>query len=139
MSKAVDETIQTFLSDTRIGILTSLTSAGAPLAVPIWYEWDGERIWFFSEGHAAKIKRLQRDPRVSLLVARPAGEPEYWVAVDGTAKIHDTSALDLIERLAARYWDLSQEGPASILKSWRDNADSFRLVEIVPTKIRSYG
>ena len=76
MGSMTDQACQDFLSETRLGILTNLTESGAPVAVPVWYEWDGERARIFTGRESAKVRRLQRDPRASLLVARPLGEPE---------------------------------------------------------------
>src|SRR4051794_22191598 len=76
-----------FLGEARIGVLAMLGTAGAPLAIPIWYEWDGERARMFTDHQSPKIARLRRDGRVCLTVAEPVGVPEAWVAIEGLATI----------------------------------------------------
>lgn len=128
----------TFLSETRLGILTTMASDGTPISVPVWYEWDGEHARVFSNDTSAKIRRLQRDPRASLLVTNVVGEPEYWVAIDGTVAIEREGAIELAERLAARYWDLRDPDRAAAVSRWRDNAATLILLELTPTRIRTY-
>ena len=76
-----------FLQQARIGMLSTLDAAGAPLAIPLWYEWDGARARMFSSVSAPPLARLRRDGRVCLTVAESAGVPEAWVAIEGLATI----------------------------------------------------
>ena len=138
MSRAeIDE----FLSKPRIGVLCTNDLDGSPNGVPIWFEWDGEQVRMFSTVSHKKIARLENDPRASLLVARPAGEPEAWVAVDGVVSISDDGVVPLFERLAARYW--VDEDPAvarahaETVESWRRAAAQLRVLVIEPDEIRS--
>ena len=66
--------IDEFLRETRIGVLCTNDLDGSPNGVPVWFEWDGERIRMFSHASHKKIARLEHDPRASLLVAREVGE-----------------------------------------------------------------
>ncbi len=127
-----------FLSETRLGIFTTIASDGTPISVPVWYEWDGERARCFSDASSRKVKRLERDTRASLLVTNVLGDPEYWVALDGTVVIQREGAIELAERLAARYWDLNNPGRAATVRRWRENAETLVLLELTPTKIRTY-
>jgi PPOX class probable F420-dependent enzyme len=137
MASMSKEAREALLSQPQVGILATLGEDGAPIAVPIWFEWDGKCARMFTSGMSPKVRRLQKDPRASLLVARPAGEPEEWVAVDGTVEIHEEGALQLAERLAERYWDLSDEGHKATLELWRKASQTLRLIELKPTRIRS--
>jgi PPOX class probable F420-dependent enzyme len=128
-----------FLSETRIGILTTLRRDGSPVAVPVWYEWDGERARIFSNGTSAKVGRLRRNSRASLLVTNTVGEPEYWVAIEGTAVIQREGAIELAERLAERYWDQNDPEHSEALAGWRKNASSLVMLELTPARTRAYG
>ncbi len=128
-----------FLSETRLGILTTMTRDSTPISVPVWYEWDGERAQVFSDASSAKVRRLRHDSRASLLVTNVLGEQEYWVAIDGTMAIGSEGAVELAERLAARYWDLSDPDRAAAEQGWRKHADALVLLELTPTRIRTYG
>ena len=127
-----------FLREPRVGVLSSLDASGAPVAVPLWFEWNGEAACFFTSALSPKVKRLEADPRVSLLVANPAGEDEVWVAIDGRVELHADGAIELAERLAERYWDTSTPSHREALDLWRKAAAVMRRVEIHPTRIRTY-
>jgi PPOX class probable F420-dependent enzyme len=128
-----------FLQETRIGILTTMAADGAPVSVPVWYQWDGATARVFSSKTSAKIRRLARDPRASLLVTNAVGEPEFWVAIDGTMAIRPDGAIKLAERLAERYWDMNDAGHRKSVDGWRKNASSLVVLELTPTRIRTYG
>lgn len=134
--------IDEFLSEPRIGVLCTSDLDGSPNGVPVWFEWDGERILMFSSASHKKIARLENDPRASLLVAREVGETEAWVAVDGAVSIGEGDVVPLMERLAARYW--VDEDPAvaaahaETVEMWRQAAAQLRVLTIVPGEIRSY-
>ncbi|MGI9433069.1 MAG: pyridoxamine 5'-phosphate oxidase family protein, partial [Myxococcota bacterium] len=96
-----------FLAEPRYGMLTILRSDGSPIAVPVWFDWTGEVVNMFTSVVSPKIKRLQADPRASLLVANHITEHETWVAFDGPVSIHEDGGIELAERLSSRYWDLS--------------------------------
>lgn len=134
--------IDKFLSEPRIGVLCTNDLDGSPNGVPVWFEWDGERITMFSSASHKKIARLENDPRASLLVAREVGEPEAWVAVDGVVSIGEEGVVRLMERLAARYW--VDEDPAvakahaETVDMWCRAAARLRVLTIVPEEIRSY-
>jgi PPOX class probable F420-dependent enzyme len=124
-----------FLREPRIATLSMLTASGAPAAVPIWYEWDGERARMFTSGGSAKVARIRRDGRVCLTVAEPTGVPEAWVSVEGMARIEEGSGFALAERLAPRYY--APEHAAETLASWEHSAADWVTLVIEPIRIRS--
>ncbi len=127
-----------FLEEPRLGVLTYLREDGGPIAVPLWFEWDGGRARFFSSVDSPKMKRFERDGRISLLVPNRPDEVEAWVAIDGTVSVHEDGALALAERLAARYWGDDDPAHQETLELWRKAEAALRRVEIEPTRIRSW-
>ena len=138
MSTPPDEIRDAFLSETRIGILTTLDSSGWPISMPVWFEWDGSRARVFTTATSRKMRRLNTDPRVSLIVSNEVGQPEYWVAIDGEVEVLKDGAVELAKRLADRYWDMSDDEHRKAVDSWVVDGDRLRVLEIVPTKIRTY-
>ena len=133
-----DERRDEFLAKTRYGYLTTLRQDGAPLTVPVWFEWDGEAVRIFTGKGSTKVKRIQRDPRITLLVANDMDEPESWVAFDGKAVIEDKGGIELAEQLAHKYWDLSNPTQKATLANWQKHGDSFCLIVLRPEQIRTY-
>ncbi len=138
MASMSSEAREAFLAQTRLGFLSTLDADGAPISIPIWFEWDGQCARMFTGASSPKIRRLQHDARASLVVASALGEKEEWVAIDGVITIHLTGGMELAERLARRYWDLSDPARAQTLESWRREASALRLLELIPSRIRSY-
>jgi nitroimidazol reductase NimA-like FMN-containing flavoprotein (pyridoxamine 5'-phosphate oxidase superfamily) len=75
------------------------------------------RIQLFTAPESLKVRRLRRDPRVSIVIAAPVGERERWVSVAGRTTMEPDGAHDLSARLAARYWDLDDPARADDLRA----------------------
>jgi PPOX class probable F420-dependent enzyme len=132
-----DEERDRFLAEPRYGILNTVRSDGSPVAVPVWFDWNGEALRMFTSVLSPKIRRLQADPRASVLVVNHLAEPESWVAFDGPVSIQEEGGFELAERLAPRYWDLSDPERRSTLELWRKAAGALRVLELKPARIRT--
>ncbi len=86
--------IDIFLKKTQIATLVTLNSDGSPNAMPLWYEWNGEKLRMFSSHNTGKIRRLKQDNRACVAVHDPVGVPEAWVTVEGTIELKDTEIKD---------------------------------------------
>lgn len=126
-----------FLARPRLGMLLTNRAGGAPIGIPVWFDWTGETVGMFAGRSSPKVGRLQRDPRASLLVANDVGEPEAWVAFDGSVAIEDPGGVDLATRLAARYWDLNDPDRRAVLDSWQQSPNAFCLLTLTPERIRT--
>lgn len=138
MATMTEEYKLDFLSKTRYGYLTTLTKDGAPKTVPIWFDWDDHMVRIFSVVGTAKLKRIEKDPRVTVLAASEMSEHEAWVSFDGHAEIRSEGAIELVEKLANKYWDLSNPEKRDTIERWKGMPEIFRVIEIVPTQIRTY-
>ena len=126
-----------FLAETRLGILSTLDGRGDPVAVPVWFEWDGTDVRLFSFANAPKVARLRNHPRASLLVVNHVHQKEGWVAFDGAVTISGDGVMPLAERLAARYWDLGDPARAKELALWRAMASRACVLTLRPERIRT--
>ena len=123
-----------FLADRRLGILTLHDETGAPIALPLWYLWDGREVEMFSERNVVKVKRLEKDPRASVLVTNIPPEPARWVSLEGRVLISD-QGQEAAARLTERYL-VDPKIVGATLKMFR-HADLVRL-SLVPERIHSY-
>ena len=126
-----------FLAAPRLGMLATLREDGTPVTVPVWFEWDGVAVRAFSSVGSGKVTRIKRDPRASLTAVNSLGEPEAWVAFDGQAAISSEGAFELSERLAHRYWDMSDAGHNKTLEEWRAATAYLCVIELKPTRVRT--
>jgi len=133
-----DEERDRFLEEPRYGILTFLRTDGSPIAVPVWFDWTGDVVRMFTSVISPKIERLKANPQASLLVVNHRTEHEMWVAFDGVVSIQEEGGIELAEQLSSRYWDLSDPERQRTLEFWRKAAAALRLLELAPTRIRTY-
>ncbi|WP_299571632.1 PPOX class F420-dependent oxidoreductase [uncultured Williamsia sp.] len=133
MASLDDPTIRAFLAEgTKTGHLGWTASDGRPVAAPVWFVLDGDRIAFNTGAATAKGRAIARDPRVVMTIDLP--EPPYaFVQVQGIAHIGDD--LDEVRRIATetggRYMgaDRAEEFGA------RNGVPGELVVWIEPTKV----
>jgi PPOX class probable F420-dependent enzyme len=135
MPKMTAAEVEAFLAEPRIAKLATLRADGSPTIVPVWFEWDGATATVFTERASPKVKRIRADPRVALSVEEPVGVPERWVTLEGTASIEEAGGIELARRLAPRYYTPGRAREA--LAQWERVADSWVLLRIIPSRIRS--
>ncbi|TQS46101.1 pyridoxamine 5'-phosphate oxidase family protein [Cryptosporangium phraense] len=108
-----------------------------PAPRPVWFEvTDGGDLQMFSVQGAPKLARLREQPRASVVVASPTGEPERWVAAEGPVTLHDDGGLELATRLAGRYYGPLDADQQKLLDDWRETG----VVRIVlrPEKVSRF-
>lgn len=89
-----DEAIQRYLAGKDVAILAMLGAGGGPLATPMWFVNDAEQLAMVSVDGLAKIRCLERDPRVSIVA-----EGGQRGAIDGVVLTGQVRFLDGEERL----------------------------------------
>lgn len=62
-----DQAIQQYLSGKDVVVLAVLTPSGGPLATPMWFVHDDQELTMVSVDGLAKVRNLERDPRVSVV------------------------------------------------------------------------
>ena len=62
----VGRRIKRRLREEQIIWLTTVDGHLAPQPRPVWFHWDGETLLIFSQPHTAKVRHIQRQPRVAL-------------------------------------------------------------------------
>jgi nitroimidazol reductase NimA-like FMN-containing flavoprotein (pyridoxamine 5'-phosphate oxidase superfamily) len=127
-----------FLARPLHGFLSVVAGPRPPQPRPVWFEATAEgTIQLFTGPDTLKVRRLRRDPRVSIIVAAPVGERERWVSVAGRTTMEPDGAHDLVARLAARYWDLDDNPSRTSDLAGMLAADWVRLV-IHPEVVSRY-
>lgn len=127
------EEVLSFLAEgTRTAKLATVTGAGRPHVVPIWFVLDGNEIVFTTGRDTVKGRNLRRDGSACLCVddERP---PFAYVQVRGPATVteHAPDLLDWTTRIAERY-----VGPDQAEAYGRRNAvDTELLVRVRPEKL----
>jgi len=76
---------------------------GSILLTPVWHEFrdGGFNVWVSLEGQG-KLRLIERDPRISMVVCESSGDLR-GVEVRGEAKVLRTGYRDIVRRTSHRY------------------------------------
>jgi nitroimidazol reductase NimA-like FMN-containing flavoprotein (pyridoxamine 5'-phosphate oxidase superfamily) len=111
-----------------------------PHVVPVWYAWDGTNLWINTFRSTRKVKDLQKNALVSVVVdnATPL-DGLSAVILEGKAEIVDLPRAELEEKITwiyIRY--LGTEGvKAADPQSWIKDPDAI-LIKLSPTWVKSW-
>jgi PPOX class probable F420-dependent enzyme len=105
----------TLLDEKRVVIVTSLGPRGWPHSMPMWFAVREGEVWIWTYGTSQKVRNLERDPRVTLLVEAGDGYDELrGVMVEAEAEIvRDADQVVALGReLGARYGGAAEDPEA---------------------------
>ncbi len=74
------------LRDEEMAWLTTVRSDGQPQSVPVWFLWDGETFFVYSQPDQQKLKNIGRNPRVGLHLNANARGGDI-VRMEGSAEV----------------------------------------------------
>jgi PPOX class probable F420-dependent enzyme len=114
-----------------VGVLTTLRSDGSPHSTVVWVDVEDGEVSFNTEEGRAKVRHVDDDPRVSLLVLDPS-DAYKWVSMSGTTDVTTDGAREQIDTLAKKYLGKNEYPWAS------PNKRRLKVV-IQPTQVDSSG
>ncbi|AUI58506.1 pyridoxamine 5'-phosphate oxidase [Amycolatopsis sp. BJA-103] len=122
---------ETFLSEVHIGVLAVEREGRAPLAVPVWYDYEpGGELLIWMDGGSVKDKAIKKAGRLSL-VAQTETFPYKYVTAEGPVIANDVPPTrEQALKIAHRYLP-EAEGTAYVDGSLSDNSV---LVRVRPEK-----
>lgn len=124
MDEKERQAIDTRLRKEEIIWLATTRPNGAPHLVPIWYAWDGSKVYFATPPHTQKIRNIRQMPRVA--IALPDGM--NVVILEGDAALVDgAERKHAAELFNNKYeWDFSEDA-------------GYVVVGVTPTRFLSWG
>ena len=120
-----------FLEEPFYGAATTLRVDGSPQTTVVWVDVDDDGVSFNTAAGRAKVRHLERDSRLSLIVI-DSNDPYRWLSVSGRAELTTESAVEQIDKLAKKYLG-KDEYP------WRSADEQRVTVRIHPERIEAYG
>ena len=94
------------LASNAVAVVATLDADGSPHLSSAWVGVEDGEIVFGTLNDQRKLRNIRRDPRVALTILSDRindwGLREY-LAVDGTARITEGGAAELLQRLARTY------------------------------------
>jgi PPOX class probable F420-dependent enzyme len=75
--------------------LSTVAPDGRPHLVPIWFSWDGERLFVASKPEARKVRNLQQNPRLMLALGEPDEDFDVGL-VEAEAELPDVPTAAIV-------------------------------------------
>ena len=83
--------------------MTTVTPAGSPLPMPVWFLWDGaESVLMYSQ-EGARVRNIQANSRVTLNFGGDGGGGDIVVLSGSAAIDHEAAPADQASDYRAKY------------------------------------
>ena len=127
--------VRAVIESGRLAHLATIGKDGRPHMTIVWVGLDGAEIVIGKLHRDQKLANLARDPRVSLSIEAEGDwhGMQHYLVVEGTARVTEGGAPQLLHDLAQRYI-----GPGTEFPPMPDPPDGF-VIRITPTKVRGMG
>ncbi|MEL6310153.1 MAG: PPOX class F420-dependent oxidoreductase [Chloroflexota bacterium] len=136
MPSMTDSELDNFLNQPGIvARLSTINPDGTPHTMPIWYEWRNGEIVVSTQVIQRKVKNMQRDPRVTILIDT-CEFPYKGAMIYGEATLEHEGAMHKRISIFERYFgtrERAEEYAQALADKWEPV-----LVRIKPTKIISF-
>ena len=130
-----NQAARALLNSSAIAQLITINVDGSPQVSGVWIGLDGDELVVASLPKRIKVRNVERDPRIALVVQSPTksarGLDEYLV-VHGTARITEGGAPQLLQQLARVYL-----GPDAVYPA--PDAPAGYIFHITPEKVLGEG
>lgn len=112
--------------------IATTMSDGSPQVTQTWVDTDGDHVLINSVEGYVKVKNIERDPRVAVVVSDPQNPSRYFQVRGEVLDVTREGAVEHIDQLAQRY--LGTPYP------WYGGRDQVRLIiTIKPVSVTSMG
>ena len=122
--------VRKILEGKHIAVLSTLLKDGSPKTAAVWYGFDGDDILVSTVTGMPKVRNVQRDGRVSLLVDK-RDQPVHGVEVRGRATVEKDEGSVRTKAIVGRYLGEVPEAYGKRLES-----EDRSIIRIKPTKYR---
>jgi PPOX class probable F420-dependent enzyme len=120
----------------KLAHFATINRDGTPHITIVWVGLNGDEIVIGKLMTDQKVRNIRRDPRVSLSIEAPEGDQmgmKNYLVVEGTARVSEGGAPELLRELAQRYI-----GPGATFPPMPNPPAGF-VIRVTPTKIRGMG
>jgi PPOX class probable F420-dependent enzyme len=131
MAKLTEKQAKLF-QERNWGNLVTLRADGSPHVTPVWIDYDGENVLVNSARGRAKVRHIERDPRVAIDVLPAEDQQSGYVSVTGRAELVDEGANEMIDKLAKKYLGMDEY-------PWRQPGEQRVIIRIRPEKVDGFG
>ena len=119
----------------RLAHFVTVNADGSPHVTIVWVGLDEDDIVIGKLMVDQKVRNIQREPRVSLSMeaAGSSHGMQHYLVVEGTARLQEGGAPELLLELAQRYI-----GPGTVFPPMPNPPAGF-IIRVTPTRVRGMG
>jgi PPOX class probable F420-dependent enzyme len=103
----LNDAVRRLLDEINPAVLGTINPDGSPQTSVVWVATDGGDLVISSAAGRRKVRNVQRDPRVSLIVY-DRDDPQLYAEIRGLATVSEDIGRELAVRLEEQY-----EGPGA--------------------------
>ena len=126
---------RTVIESGRLAHFTTVAADGRPHTTIVWVGLDGDEIVIGKLQPDQKVANIRRDPRVSLSMEAEGSQHgmQNYLVIEGTARLSEGGAPELLRELAQRYI-----GPGAEFPPMPNPPEGF-VIHVTPTRVRGIG
>ena len=130
-----DSTVEEFLRQTLVGVISTIVKKGRPRTAHIWFHWEKGSAYMFTDRNSMKWRNIQRNPYASLCV--DWREPPYKsVILDGLIEEVDRSLYALVLLMALRSY--GDEVGSEFAEGYLNKEADVAVFRLVPHRITNF-
>lgn len=132
----IQDSAREVIESGQLAHFATINRDGTPHITVVWVGLDGDDIVIGKLAADRKVANIRRDPRVSLSIEAASGDEygmKHYLVVEGTARITEGGAPELLHELAQRYI-----GPGTAFPPMPDPPAGY-IIRVTPEKIRGMG
>jgi PPOX class probable F420-dependent enzyme len=129
------EEMQAFLARPLVARLATVRANGTPQIVPMWFLYEDGMMYMSTRTYAAKVKHLQKNPRVAVVVDEMVAPlKNKVVTLKGAVELQTTGVKEMTTKIYHKYVGI--EGAATPAAQQSINTPRV-ILKITPKKIES--
>jgi PPOX class probable F420-dependent enzyme len=129
------EEMQAFLARPLVARLATVRTNGSPQIVPMWFLYEDGVMYMSTRTYAAKVKHLQKNPRVAVVVDEMVAPlKNKVVTLEGTVEMQTTGVKEMTTKIYHKYVGI--EGAATPVAQQSINTPRV-ILKITSKKIES--
>jgi PPOX class probable F420-dependent enzyme len=131
----LDADVRAVVESGRLAHFTTINPDGRPHTTIVWVGLDGDDVVIGKLADDVKTRNIRRDPRVSLSIEAEGSTHgmAHHLVLEGTARIEEGGAPQLLAQLAKRY-----VGPDAVFPPMPDPPPGY-VIRVTPVKVRGMG
>lgn len=123
------------LQEEQVIWLTTTSQDGTPQPNPVWFLWDGEAIWIYTEPGSYKVRNIRHNPHVALNFDAGEGGEDVMVFT-GTAILDENPPL---AHHNPAYLEKYRQGIVDIEMTPESMGEQYSLtIRVKPEKLRGF-